>query len=88
VARSTGPILVTGGLTLINQSVIQNKPVDWRIPVATGLTAGALALVERVSEPFAVGLAYIALITVLFVRLDKNTATPAESLVAFTRGNK
>ena len=83
MAKSTGPMLAVGGLTMANQSIAHDRPVDWRIPVATGLAIGVLALIERASEPLALGLAYTALITVLFVRVDPKTPTVLESLAAW-----
>lgn len=81
MARSTGPILAVGAITVVNNTVINGQPIDWRVPVATGLAAAALAFGERISEPLAVGVAWIALVAVLFTRLDPRVPSPAESLV-------
>lgn len=83
MARSTGPILAVGGITLANQVLLAKEPqdIDWRIPIATAIAAGGLALFERVSPELAVGLAWIALVTVLFVRVDKKAKSPAENLL-------
>lgn len=90
MARSTGIILVVGGITFANQLVFQpiasggNIKTDvsaaWRIPVATLVAASALGGLEQISPKFAVGLAYIALITVLFARLG-NAPAPTETLL-------
>lgn len=83
MARSTGPILAVGAITLANQSLLAKKqqPIDFRIPVATAIAAGGLALLERLSEGLAVGIAYVALVAVLFARLDKKAGAPAENLL-------
>lgn len=90
MARSTGIILVVGGITFANQLVFQpiagggNIKTDitaaWRVPVATLVAAAALGGLEQISPKFAVGLAYISLVTVLFARLG-NAPAPVESLL-------
>jgi hypothetical protein len=83
-------MLVVGSITFANQLVFQpiagggNIKTDvaaaWRIPVATLVAAAALGGLEQISPKFAVGLAYIALITVLFARLGSAPA-PTETLL-------
>jgi hypothetical protein len=72
-----------GAITLVNASIVHDKPVDWRIPIATGLTAGMLALVERGAPGIAVGLAWLALMTSFLVPVIPGVPTPAESLVHY-----
>lgn len=79
MARTTGPILAVGAITLANKSLIHGDPVDWRIPVATGITAGVFALGERAWQDGAVLLAWLALVAVLFVRIDPRQKAPVES---------
>lgn len=86
MARSTGPILAVGAITVANRTVVHGQPMDWRVPIATGLAAGVLALIERGWEDGAVGLAWLALVTVLFVRVEPNTPSPVESAERFWRG--
>jgi hypothetical protein len=81
MAQTTGPVLAIGGITLANQVIFNGKPMDWRIPIATGLTAGGFALLEKLSPELASGLAWIALVSVLFVRLNPSVPAPAESAV-------
>ena len=88
MARSTGPIIAVGAITLANQTVLHAEPFDWRVPIATGLAALVLAGVERVSPELAVGIAYIALVAVLFTRLNPNVPAPIESLAAVMAGRK
>lgn len=87
MSRSTGPILATGVITITNQVIVHGQPMDWRIPVATGLAAGAFALMEKGWEAGAVGLAWLALVTVLFVRTRPTVPSPVESLVDFWEGS-
>lgn len=79
MAKSTGVILAVGGITFANETLIGSKPLNWRIPVGTAIAAGAFALVEKGWEDGAVALAYLALVTVLFVRSDPRVPAPVES---------
>lgn len=79
--KSTGPILAVGGITLANQSIVNGQPIDWRVPIATGIAAGAFAFVEHFAPEAASGLAWLALVSVLFVRLKPNVPSPVESFV-------
>jgi hypothetical protein len=78
-------MLAVGAITLANETVVHGRPIDWRIPVATGIAAGMLALVERVSEQLAVGVAYVALVTLLLARVKSDVPSPTESLLKWTR---
>lgn len=69
MAASTGIILVVGTISFGNEWIQTGKP-NWRIPVATLLTALVLDGIEKVSPAAAVGLASIALITVLLTPLN------------------
>lgn len=80
---TTGPILAVGGITMFNQTILNNKPIDWRVPVATGFLAGGFSLLEKGNSSFATGLAWIALLTVLLARVDPKTPSPAETLLKF-----
>lgn len=87
MAKSTGIVLVVGGITLANEMVFGpvagggdiKFDVNWRIVPATLVAAALLGGVEQVSEPLAVGLAYIALVTVLFARMGRAPA-PIENV--------
>lgn len=83
MAKTTGIILATGGITLANKTVLQEKEMDWRIPIATGFAAMGFALIEKANPKFAIGAAWIALVTVLFVRTDPKVPSPTESLVKY-----
>lgn len=80
MAKSTGPILAVGGITFANRTILNGKPVDWRIILGTGVAAGMFALLEKGWERGAVALSWLALITVLFVKVDRTVPAPAESL--------
>jgi hypothetical protein len=88
VAQSTGVILAVGAVTLVNESVFQGKPIDWRVPIATGFAAGLFALGERAWPSGVVGLAWLALITTMFVRIKPGTPAPIETALAFWEGTK
>lgn len=86
MARSTGPILAMGALVLANKTLIHGQAVDWRVPIATGLTAGAFALMEKGWEGAAVSLAWLALGVSLFVRVDPQTPPLIEAFERFWTG--
>ena len=83
MAASTGPVLALGAITVANESIIHDQPLSWRAVIGTGLLAGALALVEKASQPLAVGLAYIALATVLLTRVNPAVPSPTESFLSW-----
>lgn len=73
MARSTGPVLLAGALAAGNEALLgpmaSGKPADWGavwrlLPVTAGL-ALALALLERASPEFAVGLGWLLVAGVL-----------------------
>lgn len=82
MAQTTGPILAIGGITLANKSLLADppQPFDWKIAIATGVSAGMFALLEKGWERGAVALAYLALVTILFVRVDPKVPAPMENL--------
>lgn len=79
--KSTGPILAVGGITLVNQTIVNGKPIDWKVPIATGIACGAFAMLENFSPETATGLAWLALLSVVFVRIKPDVPAPAESFV-------
>lgn len=79
MAQSTGPVLAIGVITLANNTIVGEKPMDWRIPIATGIAASIFALAEKGWKDGSVMLAYVALVTVLFVRVDPKVPAPVES---------
>lgn len=84
MARSTGIVLAVGGLTAANEVLFapaagQKVAFNWRIvPAVAGLAFG-LAALERIAPEFAVGLAWLSLVTVLVVPFG-NAPTPLANL--------
>lgn len=88
MARSTGPVLTIGAITLANDVLLNDQPFDWRVPIAAGFAAALFALVEKASPELAVGLAYVSLVTLLFTRTNPRVPSPAESLLKWWEGGK
>lgn len=88
MAATTGPILAIGAITMINQNVFNNEPVNWRIPVATGIAASLFGLLEKGWADGAKMLAWSALVTICFARLDPKVPSPAESALAWWNPKK
>jgi hypothetical protein len=87
MAKSTAPILLTGGISAGNQWLGNNQPVGEaiKILVATGIAAGGLALVEQIPglAPLAQGIAWIAFITLMFTNVG-GKASPVQNLARLT----
>jgi hypothetical protein len=83
VSKTTGIVLATGGVTLLNQSVFHDQPVNWRVPMATGIAAVGFSLFERVWDQGAQILAWTAFLTILLTRITPNVPSPAESALAW-----
>jgi len=81
VAQSTGIILAVGGVTMFNDVVLNNEPIDWRVPIATAFGAMVFSLLEKVNQKLTVGVAWVALLTVLLARVNPNKKAPVETLL-------
>jgi hypothetical protein len=70
MAKSTGPILAVGLIEFANDWLITNQ-LQFRVLVATGIAAGGLVIIENIPgmEPVATGIAWIALVTLMFTRI-------------------
>lgn len=81
MARSTAPMLAVGAIAAANNVILNDEPKNTliKIGVGTGVAVGMLTLVGKASEDLAVGIAYIALAAILFVRLDPSVPSPVES---------
>jgi hypothetical protein len=86
MAASTGPILAIGAITMGRDILIDRRDVDWRVPVATAISAVLFAGAEKAVGRVAAYVAYLALATVTLVRLDPKKPAPAEALVSFLEG--
>lgn len=88
MSRSTGPIVATGLIAWSNQVLLSDQPSDGndkfvetaKIGVSTGVLALAFYGLEKLSPEVAVGLAWVGLTTLLFVRFN-NKPTPLERIV-------
>jgi hypothetical protein len=79
VAASTGPVLAIGAITVANRTVFNDEPMDWKVPVGTAIAAVLFSGAERAVGRSAVWLAYLALTTIVFARVDPSVPSPAES---------
>jgi len=83
VARSTGIVLAIGAVTLANEAIFapmagHKVDVNWRVVPATLGLALALGALEKIAPDFAVGLAWLALITAVAIPLG-NAPTPLDN---------
>jgi hypothetical protein len=91
MGTSTGPVVALGVITWANGAILQpDKTGDvfkfsTRVAVGTGIAAAGLSLVERASPELARGVAFVALVTVLFTRY-KGRKSPAENLLVWWKG--
>lgn len=90
MSKTTGVVLATGGITILNQTIFHDQPMDWRVPVATGLAAVGFTLAERVWPQGAEILAWSGFLTLLLTRTNPKVPSPAESAAAWfkTTGGK
>lgn len=86
MSETTAPILAIGGITMLNRSVFNDEDWDWRIPIATGISVGLFAALEKPFPKMAVGLAWLALMGVTLGRVDPKVPAPAESALSWFEG--
>lgn len=90
MAKSTGPILAIGGVTLYYDQIVRDVGVSPLGPVVvgTGLAAVSFALLERINQPLAVGVAWVAFITSLmmprysYVRMNYSAPSVIEGMLS------
>lgn len=102
MAKSTAPILIIGGVTIVNRwlELLELNRVStgfattfyttsefWKPAVATGLTVGAFALLEKVNQPLTVGVAWVALVTTLLVPIPLGGTQGGRKMTIFERIN-
>ena len=83
MAESTGIVIAVGAITAANELLFapmlhEKVTFNWRIIPATAGLAFALAGLEKLAPKFAVGLAWLSLVTALTVRFG-NAPTPLEN---------
>lgn len=83
MSATTGPVLAMGAITITNRTVFNSKPMDWRVPIATGLLAVGFSLAERVWPQGAKILAWTGLAAVVLTRTQASVPSPAESALAW-----
>ncbi len=79
MSATTGPILATGFTAIINNSVFHSKPMDWRIPIATGLATMGFSAAEKVWPQGAKLLAWTVFATMMLTRTTPTVPSPVES---------
>jgi hypothetical protein len=82
MARSTGPIAAAAAITAFTGVIVHGRPVldAARIAVGGAIAAGGLYLLEQVWPEGAVALSWLALVTILLVRVDPKVPAPAEAV--------
>lgn len=88
MAASTGPVLAIGAITIANRTVFNDQPMDWKVPIATGIAAVLFSGMERAVGKSAVTLAYLALVTCVLARVDPKVPSPAESALSWFNERK
>lgn len=88
MSKTTGIVLATGAVTVVNTTVFNGKPMDWRVPIATGLAAVGFSLAERAWPKGVVIFAWTSLITVLMTRTQPGVPSPAESALTWWKESK
>jgi hypothetical protein len=86
MAETTAPILAIGGITILNRNVFNDEDWDWRIPIATGISVGLFAALEKPLPKMAVALAWLAVAGVTLGRVDPKVPSPAESALKWFDG--
>lgn len=88
MSMTTGPVLATGAITIVNRTVFNGEPMDWRVPIATGFLVIAFSGAERVWPQGAQILAWTGLVTLLLTRIDPDVPSPVESAVNWWQEGK
>jgi hypothetical protein len=90
MAKSTGPILAIGGITIFYDQVMRDVGVTpmAKIAAGTGFAAVSFALLERMNAPLTVGVAWVALITSLamprysYIRMNYSAPSVIEGMLS------
>jgi hypothetical protein len=83
MAQSTGIIIAAGSITFVNEWL--NNKINWKVPIATAGAALIFAGMEKIpgAQPFVVGIAVIALISVLAGGITPGVPSPAVQILDF-----
>lgn len=84
MAASTGIILAAGGITMLNEWL--HHKFNWKVPAATFGAAVVFAGLEKLSPAAAVGVASIALITVLVGGVTPGVPSPVAQIISVMNG--
>lgn len=88
MAKSTGPTLAIAGVALLTDNVLfGSNDIDFKVIAATGFSAIALAMIEKMNEPLAVGIAWIALVTTILLRESPGGGTMFQHLESLLQGD-
>lgn len=88
MSGTLGPVLATGMVTIVNTTVFHDQPMDWRVPVATGLAAVGFGLMERAWPQGATILAWSMFLTLVLTRTNPAVPSPTESALAWWNASK
>lgn len=81
MSKSAGIILAAGAITTGNEWL--HHQFNWRVPIATLGAAIIFSGLEKISEPAAVGIATIALITVLVGGITPGVPSPITQITSY-----
>jgi hypothetical protein len=90
MSRSTGPVLAAAGVTWANRVLISPQPLpdqagvvefSIKVGVGGGIVAGILTVVEKGSPELAVGIAWLAFLTMMLARITPGVPSPTENLL-------
>jgi len=84
VSLSTGPVVVAGAITLFTDLVIRKETLatEAKVIVGTAIVALGLGALETAAPRTAVAMAYLVLVSVVFVK-HGNTPSPAEAFATW-----
>lgn len=92
MAASTGPVLIAAGITAFSELFLEPghglSKLNWRIVPAAGGLALALAGLEKLAPQFAVGLAWLTVLTVLIVPMGGGPPPVEAAAAALGYGGK
>lgn len=85
MSASTGPIVAAGAISLFTDVIVLGKPFTGETKVIVGVGIAAIGLfgLEQIAPTTAVALSWLVLVSVLFIRQNENTPSPAEAFVTW-----